>query len=160
MVGGLALAFTLVLLGARLASAPAPTPDLSRPGTPAEPRDVNVIMRDYVFDPTPIHLVPGETVRFNLINGGLVAHEFVLGDSQVQQAWAEAHAAATPSAPFASAPPASVPPATAGLRVLLSSSESRSLEYEVPVGVGLELFCHLPGHVERGMVGRVVPADR
>jgi hypothetical protein len=27
-----------------------------------EPRPVNVIMRDYRFDPTPIYFVPGETV--------------------------------------------------------------------------------------------------
>lgn len=61
-VGGLALAGVLVILGGKLAAAPAATPDLSRPGTPADPRPVTVIMRDYVFNPTPLYLVAGETV--------------------------------------------------------------------------------------------------
>jgi uncharacterized cupredoxin-like copper-binding protein len=161
VVAGLALAITLVLIGARLAAAPPPTPDLTRPGSAASPRPVNVIMRDYLFNPTPLHLVPGEVVEFAIINAGLVEHEFVLGDEQVQQAWAEAHLRATPPAPFASPPPASVPPAVAGLRVLLGSGDSARVRYEVPAdGERLLLMCHLPGHVERGMVGRIELAER
>jgi uncharacterized cupredoxin-like copper-binding protein len=30
-----------------------------------------------------------------------------------------------------------------------------SLRYEVPLDEPLQLMCHLPGHVERGMVGAV-----
>jgi uncharacterized cupredoxin-like copper-binding protein len=156
VAGGLLLAIALVLLGARLAAAPAPPPDLSSPGTPASPRVVNVILRDYAFNPTPLYLVAGETVRFELINGGLVAHEFVLGDTRVQAAWAAANAQATPPAPFATPPPASVPPGTPGLRVLLSPGQRATVEYVVPdVTAGISLMCHLPGHVEQGMVGAV-----
>ena len=160
LVAGLALAAALVLLGARLAATPAPPPDLSQPGTEAQPRAVNVILRDYAFNPTPLYLVPGETVQFNIINGGLVPHEFVLGDEDVQRAWASANAAATPPAALATAPPASVAPSTGGVRVLLGSGGSASLRYEVPSGVRLELACHLPGHVAEGMVGRVVLPGR
>jgi uncharacterized cupredoxin-like copper-binding protein len=161
VVAGLALAITLVFIGARLAAAPPPAPDLTQPGSAASPRSVNVIMRDYLFNPTPLHLVPGEVVEFAIINAGLVEHEFVLGDEQVQQAWAEAHLGATPPAPFASPPPASVPPAVAGLRVLLGSGDSARVRYEVPAdGERLLLMCHLPGHVERGMVGRIELAER
>jgi uncharacterized cupredoxin-like copper-binding protein len=155
VVVGLALAGALVLLGARMAATPVPPPDLGRPGTASEPRVVNVILRDYVFNPTPLYLVPGETVQFNLINAGLVEHEFVLGGELVQQAWAAAHAAATPPAPFATSAPASVPPAVGGLRLLLASGEQAAVVYEVPSDASLELVCHLPGHVEQGMVGRV-----
>ena len=160
LIAGLALAAALVLLGARLAANPAPPPDLSRPGTQARPRAVNVILRDYAFNPTPLYLVPGETVQLNVINGGLVAHEFVLGDDEVQRAWAAANAAATPPAALASAPPASVAPSTGGVRVLLASGGSASLHYEVPSGVRLELACHLPGHVAEGMIGEVVLQGR
>ena len=74
-----------MLLGAALAGAPAPTPAASpQPGTDAAPREVNVIMRDYHFDPTPLYLYPGETVRLNVVNGGMVEHELVLGDAAVQ----------------------------------------------------------------------------
>ena len=152
---GLGLAGVLVLLGGSLAAAPASAPESLIPGQPGVPRQVNVIMRDYRFDPTPIYLVPGESIRLNILNGGLVEHELVLGDARVQHAWAQADAAATPPAPFATAPPASVPPDLGGLRVLLGSGGSRSVDFVVPPVGELQLVCHLPGHAERGMVGRV-----
>jgi uncharacterized cupredoxin-like copper-binding protein len=158
LLGGLGLALALVLLGARMAATPAAAPDLSQPGTADQPREVNVILRDYVFNPTPLYLAPGEVVEFNLINAGLVAHEFVLGDDAVQAAWAAAHAAVTAPAPFATPPPASVPPDRAGVRVLLTTGASTSVIYAVPSAGRLELVCHLPGHVEQGMVGDVVLA--
>jgi len=155
---GLALAGVLVYIGGRLAAAPAPTPDLSRPGTVDQPRAVTVIMRDYVFNPTPLYLVPGETVIFTVIDGGLLPHEFVLGDAQVQQAWAAANAAAGPAGPLASAPRASVPGGTGGVEVVLDPGEQATLTYTVPATQQLQLMCHLPGHVERGMVGSVILA--
>ena len=158
VIGGLLLAAGLVLLGARLAAAPAPVPDLDRPGTSAEPRSVNVILRDYAFNPTPVYLVAGETVRFELINGGLVSHEFVLGGEEVQAAWALANARATAPAHFATPVPASVPPAIGGIRVLLAPGERATILYDVPRAAEasrLQLFCHLPGHVAEGMVGAV-----
>lgn len=155
LVLGLGLATGLVVLGASLAGAPAPTPDVSRPGTSDAPRPVNVIMRDYRFDPTPIYLVPGETVQLNVVNGGLVEHELVLGDAALQQAWSWANAAATPPGPFATAPPASVAPGLGGVRLVLSSGSATTVDYVVPATGSLELICHLPGHAERGMVGQV-----
>jgi uncharacterized cupredoxin-like copper-binding protein len=157
LIGGLALAFSLVLLGAQLASAPAPPPDLSRPGTADAPRQVNVLMHDYSFSPRTVYLVAGETVRFQIVNAGLVEHEFVLGDDDVQRAWVMAHARATPPAAFATAPPASVEPQLAerGVRVLLGPGQGTSVIYRVPADSRLQLMCHLPGHLERGMVAAV-----
>jgi uncharacterized cupredoxin-like copper-binding protein len=155
VIGFFAIALVLVLVGAQRPGEPAPDVEISRAGTPDAPRDVNVIMRDYRFDPTPVVLVPGETVRLRVLNGGLVAHELTLGDDAVQAAWARADAAATPPAPFATPPPASVPPGTGGLRVLLGSGEQRDVLYTVPATGTLALVCHLPGHVERGMTGAV-----
>lgn len=157
---GLGLAGALVVLGATLAGAPAPAPDVTRPGTAESPRPVNVIMRDYRFDPTPIYLVPGETVRLNVVNGGLVEHELVLGDAAIQQAWSQADAAATPPGPFASAPPASVAPGLGGLRLVLASGATTTVDYVVSAMGSLELICHLPGHAERGMVGEVKLVSR
>lgn len=160
LVVGLGLAVGLVLLGSDLAARPVASPAIGQPGTVAAPRDVNVIMRDYHFDPTPLYLYPGETVRFNIVNGGMLEHELVLGDAAVQQAWALADAAATPAAPFATPPPASAPAGTGGLRVVLPSGASLSVLYEVPRDVDLLLLCNLPGHSERGMVGQVVLISR
>jgi uncharacterized cupredoxin-like copper-binding protein len=149
------VATALVFIGMQRPSEPPPEVDIAVAGTPAEPRALTVIMRDYRFDPTPVVLVPGETVRFTIFNGGLETHDFVIGDAGVQEAWAAADAAATPPNLLATAPPASVPPGTGGLRVLLGSGDRTSIDYVVPAGEELALLCHIPGHVERGMVGRV-----
>ena len=156
LVGGLGLALALVLLGASLAALPASPPPVASVGTAQSPRAVNVILRDYRFDPTPLYLVPGETVRLTVVNGGMLEHELALGDSAFQEAWARADALATPPAPFATAPPASVPAGVSGLRVLLSSGGQTVVDYVVPTSGALQLFCHLPGHAERGMVGEVM----
>ncbi|HUR15666.1 MAG TPA: hypothetical protein VMZ33_00145 [Candidatus Limnocylindrales bacterium] len=154
---GFGLATTLVLIGALLASLPAPKPSIDQPGTVESPRSLNVIMRDYRFDPTPIYVVRGETIRLTVLNGGLIEHELVLGDAQVQSAWAAADAAATPPAPFATAPPASVSPDVGGLRVVLASGASQVVDYTVPTSSAepIQMVCHLPGHVARGMIGAV-----
>jgi uncharacterized cupredoxin-like copper-binding protein len=155
VVGGLGLAVALVVLGAALAAAPAPTPVIAGPGNPDSPRSLNVIMRDYKFDPTPLYVVRGETVRITVVNGGMLEHELVLGDEDVQAAWAVADAASTPPAPFTTPPPASVGPDVGGLRVVLGSGGAATLDYVVPASGTVQLVCHLPGHAERGMIGEV-----
>ncbi len=153
------VAAALVFVGMQRPSEPPPHVEIGQAGTPSQPRDVTVIMRDYRFDPTPILLVPGETVRFTILNGGLVDHDFVIGDEAVQRTWQAADAAATPPGLLATAPPASVPPDTGGLRVLLHSGQKTQVEYAVPDGQALALLCHIPGHIEKGMVGTVELRD-
>ena len=160
LIGAMALAITLVLLGGALAARPVDAPAAGSPGTADAPREVNVILRDYRFDPTPLYLYPGETVRLNVLNGGMVEHELVLGDAGVQDAWALADASAVPPAPFATPVPASAPAGTGGLRVLLPSGGSTSVLYSVPSTEALQLVCHLPGHAERGMIGQVTLVSR
>jgi hypothetical protein len=48
-IAGLGMAVVLVLLGARLAAAPAPTPEVDEPGTRDAPRPVNVIMQSMTY---------------------------------------------------------------------------------------------------------------
>jgi len=158
-VAGFAIAIGLVLFALR--GFPAPEVRIDRAGTADSPREVTVIMRDHRFQPEPLTLIRGERVRFTIFNGGLEPHEFVLGDDTVQRAWAEADAAATPPLPFTTAPPASVPPGTGGVRLSLGSGGEGTVDFQVPRSGGLSLVCHLPGHVEKGMVAEVdftVPA--
>ena len=149
------VAVTLVLIGAQRSAEPAPSVAIGRPGTPGQPRPVTVLMRDYLFDPTPLVLVAGETIRLTVFSAGMTSHELVLGDRAVQAAWEQADAAVTPPAPFTTAPPASVPPGTGGVRLLLSSGESATVDYTVPDSGELLLLCHLPGHIAKGMIGQV-----
>jgi uncharacterized cupredoxin-like copper-binding protein len=149
----LAIALTLVLIGAQQTMQhPVLTPAVTQPGTPESPRPVTVIMRDYLFEPNPLILVPGETIRLTVFNAGLEEHELVLGDAAVQAAWATAEAAATPPGLLASPPPASVPPTTGGLRLLLGSGDHVTVDWTVPTATSqLLMQCHLAGHLERGM---------
>jgi uncharacterized cupredoxin-like copper-binding protein len=134
----------------------APSPGPITPGTAQAPRPVNIIMRDYGFEPDPLRLVHGETVRFTVVNAGLLPHDFVLGDAAVQAAWASAEAAATPPAFTATPPPASVPPGVGGLRVYLPSGRTATVDYTVPAIGELQLVCQVPGHAAEGMVGVLV----
>ncbi len=126
-----------------------PTPPI-RPGTVAAPREVNIIAKDYTFIPAVVDLVPGETVLFHVVNGGLVGHEAVIGNQAVQDAW-EIAEAATIDAPPGPTPAVSVPPGVAGVRVVVPSGARKDILYTVPRTDGLIIGCHIPGHYAKGM---------
>jgi uncharacterized cupredoxin-like copper-binding protein len=151
----------MILLTVACEAGPPPaTPPLS-PGTVSAPREVNIIAKDWQFLPNPIDLVPGETVLFHIVNGGLEIHEVVIGDRAVQDAW-EAAEAATVGHPPGPTPDVSVAPALAGLRVVVASGQRVDLVWTVPAEPGdgaasasadaLLVGCHIPGHWEKGMV--------
>jgi len=126
------------------------------PGTPDDPREIILLARDYAFDPPAIDLVPGETVTFQVVNGGLVPHEAVVGDSRVQDAW-EAAEAAVAGAPPGPTPAVSVPPEVAGLRLVVESGKRVDGSWTIPLGAASEVGgwfvgCHIPGHWAEGMV--------
>ena len=133
----------------------AATPPIS-PGTSHAPRDVNIIARDYSFQPDVVTFVPGETVLLHVINGGLEVHEAILGDQSVQDAWeaAEAKVAGAPPGPT---PVVSVPPDVAGIRIVVASGQRVDLLWNVPIRAGVPgappwiVGCHIPGHWDKGM---------
>ena len=135
------------------AGAPPATPPIS-PGTSAAPREVNLIARDYSFQPDTLDLAPGETILLHVINGGLEVHEAVIGDAAVQDAW-EVAEAATAGAPPGPTPVVSVPPDVAGVRIVVGSGVRVDLVWTVPSGTpaggAWTVACHIPGHLARGM---------
>jgi uncharacterized cupredoxin-like copper-binding protein len=122
---------------------------------------VNIVMKDWIFLPDPVDVVPGETVRLHVVNGGLEIHELVIGDAAVQDAW-EAAELATINAPPGPTPVVSVPPALAGIRVVVPSGQRVDVTWQVPVSAAdvdrLLLGCHIPSHWQKGMRARVVVA--
>jgi uncharacterized cupredoxin-like copper-binding protein len=136
---------------------PSPVTPTPLAGTPEAPREVNLIAKDYSFQPPTLDLIPGETVLLHVINGGLEVHEAVIGDAEVQAAWERAEEA-TVGAPPGPTPAVSVPPDVSGLRVVVRSGELIDLRWTVPddVGdasdpVGWTVGCHIPGHLANGM---------
>jgi uncharacterized cupredoxin-like copper-binding protein len=148
-VGGL----LAVALGACEAG-PAPATPPVVAGTSAQPREVNIIAKDFSFLPATVDLVPGETVVLHVINGGLEVHEAILGDAAVQDAW-EAAEAVHADAPPGPTPLVRVPPEVAGIRIVVESGQRVDLVWTVPadaaVGPGWVVGCHIPGHWEQGM---------
>jgi uncharacterized cupredoxin-like copper-binding protein len=150
VAGALLVAAIVMSLAACEAEADGPTP-LPTPGTPAQPREVNLIAREYAFSPATVDLVPGETVVLHLINAGLDVHEAVIGQAAIQEAW-EAAEAAVAGAPPGPTPLASVAPQVAGLRLVVRSGERADATWTVPSTVGaMVVGCHIPGHWARGM---------
>ena len=141
---------TLVTATACASGAPAGTPPIV-PGTGAAPRDLNLIARDYVFDPSVLDVVPGETVNLHVINGGLDVHEAIIGDAAVQDAWEVAEAAAADPPPGPT-PAVSVPPEHTGLRVVVVSGQRLDVTWTFPLtSEPLVVGCHIPGHWAKGM---------
>ena len=144
------------------AGPPPPTPPIV-PGSSAAPREVNIVMKDWIFLPDPVDVVPGETVLLHVVNGGLIVHEAVIGDQAVQDAWeaAEGQAANPPPGPT---PLVSVPPEVAGIRVVVQSGQRVDLVWTVPADPAtvraLILGCHIPEHWAKGMRAaiRIAPA--
>lgn len=148
------LVLALGSVAACSAAGPAgPTPAL-RPGSSAEPREVNVILKDWVFLPDPVDVFPGETVLLHVVNGGLEIHELVIGDQAVQDAWESAEAAAADPPPGPT-PVVTVPDGQEGIRVVVASGQRIDLTWTVPATAAevepLLLGCHIPGHWEKGM---------
>lgn len=150
----LCLALAVVALVGCDTAVPVATPPVV-PGTSDAPREVNLITKDYSFLPDALDLVPGETVLLHVINGGLATHEAVIGDAATQAAWSTAEAA-TEGAPPGPTPVVSVAPELAGLRVIVTSGERVDVTWTVPrpaeAGAVFVVACHIPGHLERGMV--------
>ena len=147
----LALGLALVLGGC--SAGPTTTPPVT-PGTSAHPREVNIVASDYAFSPPFLDLVPGETVVFHLINGGLDVHEAVIGDQTVQDAWETAEANLPPVRPGVT-PSLAVSPAVSGLRLVVRSGERNDVTWTVPTDpaavTGLIVGCHIAGHYAKGM---------
>jgi hypothetical protein len=146
--------FVLITLGA-CESGPQVTPRIT-PGTPADPREVILIARDYAFEPPVVDLVPGESVVIQLIDGGLITHEAVFGPIEVQDAW-EAAEAPLASAPPGASPAVSIAPELGGLRIVVASGERKDVAWLVPEDApddpgGWMVGCHIPGHWAEGMV--------
>lgn len=154
----------LALAAAACDAGPAPaTPPISA-GSSSTPREVNVVLKDWIFLPDPVDVVPGETVLLHVVNGGLDVHELVIGDQIVQDAW-EAAEGAGADPPPGPTPAISVAPAVTGVRVVVPSGQRVDLAWTVPTDpavVGRLLFgCHIPGHWDKGMWGtlRIAPAN-
>ena len=95
------------------------------------------------FEPVRIQVVPGSTVRFDIVNTDPIDHEFILGDQALQ----DIHEVGTGHHHGLVPGEISVP-----------AGSTRSTTYRFPASVpaGTLLFgCHLPRHYAYGMRGAI-----
>jgi uncharacterized cupredoxin-like copper-binding protein len=119
-----------------------------RQGDPAKvTRTVEVDMSDAMrFSPAEIRVKQGETIRFVARNGGKVMHEMVLGNLAELKAHGEMMKK-FPNMEHDEPYMAHVPP---GKKQEIVWTFTKSGEFH--------FGCLLPGHLEAGMIGRVIVA--
>jgi uncharacterized cupredoxin-like copper-binding protein len=151
----LAVTILAAAVGACGSGGPPATPPIT-PGASTTPRDVNIVMREYGYVPQVVDLVPGETVVFHVLNGGLETHEAVVGDLEAQLAWEDAERATIdhPPGPTPFVPP---PEGFDGTRIVAGSGQRLDVTWTVPADApdaagGWFVGCHIPGHWAKGMV--------
>lgn len=118
---------------------------IGEPGDAARvTRTVRVDMADSMrFTPAQIRVQRGETIRFEVVNGGRVRHEMALGTSANLVAHAE-QMRKHPEMEHADANAVTVDPGQTG-EIVWHFTQAGSVEFA----------CLLPGHFEAGMRGAV-----
>jgi uncharacterized cupredoxin-like copper-binding protein len=107
---------------------------------------VEIDVQHSLFADQPLRVVAGTRVRFVIVNGDPIAHEFIVGGPAVHARHQAGTEASHPSIPGE----VSVPP---------NGTAVTTYRFTEPSPV--EYACHLPGHYAYGMHGTVdvVPAD-
>jgi uncharacterized cupredoxin-like copper-binding protein len=119
-------------------------PAACRPATADEGVEtVEVTIHYSHFDPSALEFPPGTTVRFIVHNTDPIDHEFILGDTRVQNV----HELGTE---------ARHPPRPGEMSVPAGTTRTTTYTFTKP---GTLIFgCHLPGHYAFGMRGLVTVA--
>ena len=106
--------------------------------------DIRVIQIDIehsAFQPARVTVEAGETVRFVVRNNDPIDHEFLIGDSEMQQIHeegTEAHHGTRPG------------------EISIGGNQVAETTYVFTDGTDLIFGCHLPSHYDYGMRGEIV----
>ena len=112
-------------------------------------RTVTVDMSDAMrFSPSEVRLKQGETIRFVAKNGGKVMHEMVLGNLAELKAHGEMMKK-FPNMEHDEPYMAHVSPGT-----------KQEIVWTVTTAGAVQYGCLLPGHLEAGMIGKVIVAGK
>jgi uncharacterized cupredoxin-like copper-binding protein len=104
-------------------------------------RTVEITIHHSRFSPTLIEAEPGETVRFVVRNEDPIAHELIVGPMSVQQRHESGREAWHPPVP-----------GEVSVDIFSTAVTTYTFDDAGPVWFG----CHLPGHWDYGMQGRIV----
>lgn len=142
--------------GARTQTNPAPPPEdkalnqqaegfwFGHPGKMSDvTRTIRIDATDDRFQPALVNVEAGQTVRFEIVDRGTLAHEFVIGDIAEQRAH-DKEMAAMPGMPMDDPNGVSV-----------AAGKTATLIWTFTRPATLQYACHVPGHYAAGMVGQL-----
>lgn len=116
------------------------------PGMAAEvTRTVPITATEFRFQPGTVNVKVGETIRFNITNGGKIQHEFVIGDLAEQMAHDKEMAAM---------PDMTMDDDANG--VSIAAGKTATLIWTFTRAGNLQYACHIPGHYAAGMAGQLI----
>jgi uncharacterized cupredoxin-like copper-binding protein len=100
---------------------------------------------DFTFSPESVTVTEGETVTFQVTNAGAIPHDFVLGDSEMQDEHEAEMAEMGDDMAMHDEPNAFV----------LEPGETMEMTWHMTESGEIIFGCHQPGHYVAGMLGTV-----
>lgn len=117
--------------------------------------EIDVVLNEFSFDPDPVEIEAGTTVRFHLTNEGAIQHEFRLSnDHRVEEHLASGHADHEDEGGHHEE--------DGDIIVLVETGETRVVDITFPAEVDTYtvVACLLPGHYEAGMFAPLAYQNR
>jgi uncharacterized cupredoxin-like copper-binding protein len=116
-------------------------------GTEAAPREIDLTMDNFLFDPGSITVHQGETIRFVVTNPTTIRHELVLGDAEEQEHHAmEMDEMSSEGSGHMMAEPNELE---------VEAGTSGELVWTFDAAGEFLMGCHVAGHWEAGMRGAI-----
>ncbi len=137
---GLTVAAVASTVGLAVATGSGASPATAAPGGPG-PVTVTLTIEHSRFSPERIRVREHSTVRFVVRNRDPIGHELIVGDREVHLLHASGTHAQHDAVPG---------------EVSVGPRETASTTYEFHARGPVVFACHLPGHFEYGMVGKVL----
>jgi uncharacterized cupredoxin-like copper-binding protein len=109
-------------------------------------RTVEIVIENSAYSSSAVEVEPGETITFVLRNEDPISHEFMVGDEDMQlrhEKGTEAYHAAVPTE-------ITIPPGEE-IETTITFDHTHGID---PTESNY-YACHLPGHYDYGMVGRI-----
>lgn len=139
LAGAAALATLVAACGGSNPSAS--TANVGGEDTPAGTRTVEVAMEDIKFDQTKLTIKTGETIDFQFVNDGKIAHDAFIGDVEAQMDH-DAEMAEMGDASGHTMEEAAI---------VVQPGDSGELSYTFSEPGTYQVGCHQPGHYAAGM---------
>ncbi len=161
LVGALALAaLALAACGEEkeeAAATPAATPPAAEETAPPAAEVIQITMGEMFFEPKEIRLKEGQQVQIELVNEGVVEHEFMVGrEARPAPGGYEQDFFEGIDVQFTGEKAELEREEGHGTEVMLEAGGRAVLTFTVPTGTEWEIGCFVPGHYEAGMKGKLI----